>query len=520
MEYVTRGPCGQEGCRETRYYLDNGLWFCLRGHQQEGRQVEEDPEDFGTQGKINRIKKAAAEKIQKIKDLWALRLEKLSEKIETASDAELDAQVFSSQAVAAEHDEDGSRMHWRKISDNPTLSETLGLCYLGALLLRLPVGIVDIHRFAMRQEIPFIRVVREIPREMRDRLPQEYIGALDTTRLLKAEHLHRIVLELALLYNRRFGVALPPLNSPLILFNHIKQLSLPIEIYPIVNQLQKLVGFTFQYPALVKDKITHLLMPEVQLVSLIVIATKLLFPFDDVERYPESTKEPASQRLDWKNWLEAQKQFEALTNEGGRIGKGNELLVNEKDVFDMTALQLDEYMDWYEKSWLDVRTSHPLAEMFPAGRTGIEVEPQPISATENQSALEQKLDTVMGALKPRKALSEEEIEGREDDILRPGELYQRYRSESDLPETARAFYEAASKIVGLSLHRLVRTVFETERRLDQWLDDKRRMEYHGEYPETDAGTSVFGVGEDDEEMSELEYLDDRDFSAPEDDDGS
>ncbi|KAL1881723.1 hypothetical protein Plec18167_003322 [Paecilomyces lecythidis] len=247
---------------------------------------------------------------------------------------------------------------------------------------------------------------------------------------------------------------------------------------------------------------------------------ELLFPFDDVERYPESTKEPASQRLDWKNWLEAQKQFEALTNEGGRIGKGNELLVNEKDVFDMTALQLDEYMDWYEKSWLDVRTSHPLAEMFPAGRTGIEVEPQPISATENQSALEQKLDKVMGALKPRKALSEEEIEGREDDILRPGELYQRYRSESDLPETARAFYEAASKIVGLSLHRLVRTVFETERRLDQWLDDKRRMEYHGEYPETDAGTSVFGVGEDDEEMSELEYLDDRDFSAPEDDDGS
>lgn len=37
MDYVTRGACGQEGCRETRYYLDNGLWFCLRGHQQEVR---------------------------------------------------------------------------------------------------------------------------------------------------------------------------------------------------------------------------------------------------------------------------------------------------------------------------------------------------------------------------------------------------------------------------------------------------------------------------------------------------
>ena len=35
MEYTTRGVCGQEGCRETRYFLDNGLWFCRRGHQQE-----------------------------------------------------------------------------------------------------------------------------------------------------------------------------------------------------------------------------------------------------------------------------------------------------------------------------------------------------------------------------------------------------------------------------------------------------------------------------------------------------
>ncbi|KAJ9209740.1 hypothetical protein DTO166G4_8649 [Paecilomyces variotii] len=556
MEYVTRGVCGQEGCRETRYYLDNGLWFCLRGHQQEGRQVEEDPEDFGTQGKINRIKKAAAEKTQKtyrgrraftlflqiyqlilwkqcfalvqqkgfpsefetvVKDLWALRLERLSEKIESASDAELDAQIFSSQAIAAEDDEDGPRLRWGKVTDNPTLAETLGLCYLGALLLRLPVGISDLHRFAMRQEIPFIRAVREVPREMRDRLPQEYMGALDTRRLLRAEHLHRLVLELALLYNKRFGVTFPALNSPLILFNHIKQLSLPIEIYPAVNQLQKLTGFTFQFPASVKDKATYLLMPEVQLMSLIVVSTKLLFPFDDIERYPESTKEPGSQRMNWKVWAEAQKQFESRATEGGRIGKGNEILVNETDVFDMTTLQLDEYMDWYEKSWLDVRTSHPLADMFPAGRTGIEVEPQPISMTDDQDLLQKKLDTVMGALKPRKALSKEEIEGREDDILRPGELYQRYRSEADLPETARAFYEAASKIVGLSLHRLVRTVFETERRLDQWLDSKRRMEYHGEYPETDAGTSVFGLGEEDEDMSDLEYLDEREFSAPEDD---
>ena len=33
----------------------------------------------------------------------------------------------------------------------------------------------------MRGEVPFIRIVKDIPREMRDRLPQEFISLLETT---------------------------------------------------------------------------------------------------------------------------------------------------------------------------------------------------------------------------------------------------------------------------------------------------------------------------------------------------
>jgi len=32
----------------------------------------------------------------------------------------------------------------------------------------------------MREEVPYIRVIKSIPRDMRDRLPQEYLSALDT----------------------------------------------------------------------------------------------------------------------------------------------------------------------------------------------------------------------------------------------------------------------------------------------------------------------------------------------------
>lgn len=33
----------------------------------------------------------------------------------------------------------------------------------------------------MRGDIPFLRIVKSIPREMRDKLPQEYISILETT---------------------------------------------------------------------------------------------------------------------------------------------------------------------------------------------------------------------------------------------------------------------------------------------------------------------------------------------------
>lgn len=37
----------------------------------------------------------------------------------------------------------------------------------------------------------------------------------------------------------------------------------------------------------------------------------------------------------------------------GGLGRGDEIRVKDSDVFQLTAKQVDEYMDWYEKSWLD-----------------------------------------------------------------------------------------------------------------------------------------------------------------------
>ncbi|BCR84176.1 TFIIB-type zinc finger domain-containing protein [Aspergillus chevalieri] len=519
MEYtITRGVCGQEGCRERRYYLDNGLWFCRRGHQQEGRQVEEDPEDYGVQGRTHRVKKDVVEKSQKtyrgqrayslflqiyqlilwkqshalvhdrgfpaqfenvIRDLWALRLEGFSSKINTnMSETETEEpEVFSSQAADTDDESDkafkpsGKRVQW------PRLVDSIALCYMGALLMRLPIGIADFHRMVMQGDVPYLRIIKTIPREMRDKLSPEYLSLFETTRLPKAEHFHKAALELILFYHRRSGVHFPPLNAPLLLFRFIKRLTLPIDIYPAVTQLQKLVGFTFTYPPTIAGKRRSLHLPEVQMMTLIVISTKLLFPFDDVKRYPESARDPSTQAIDWQLWAQVQRHFDNREKSSGRIGKGNEVLVNEKDVFSMTPNQLDEYLDWYEKSWLDSsKGANSLADLFPLGPTGAESQPTaPPSEADDEASLDSMLETVTRQLKTMKVVADPESE-----VPRPGSFYPRYRLDTDLPETVRPFYETAAKVVGIPLSTLVKTVFQTEVRMGHWQEDRRRMEYYGE----------------------------------------
>jgi hypothetical protein len=69
--------------------------------------------------------------------------------------------------------------------------------------------------------------IREIPKEMRDRLPAHYFAALESRSALKRGDLHKAVLELVISFRQRFDIVFPPLNSPLIFFKYVRNLCLP-----------------------------------------------------------------------------------------------------------------------------------------------------------------------------------------------------------------------------------------------------------------------------------------------------
>jgi RNA polymerase I-specific transcription initiation factor RRN7 len=219
------------------------------------------------------------------------------------------------------------------------------------------------------------------------------------------------------------------------------------------------------------------------MIVLIVIATKLLFPFDDLKRYPTTNKEPAAQTMDWPLWARAQKHYDHDPRFVNKIGKGTALQVTDKDVMDMTSTQLDNYMDWYESSWLDTsRAPDRLAELFPISRAEPDIQPAPIAASESSAAPEpgsinSKLDillqTVMQDMRARRVIPEED-----EGAKRPGQWYRRYRWESQLSDSARAFYELAAKLAAVPLKTLVRSVSLVEHRIAKLQEDQERREYY------------------------------------------
>lgn len=82
-----------------------------------------------------------------VKDLWSLRLRLLQTRLDTSID---EGTMFSSQ-VTSEVDTDDQQSEGRKERPSrskiiPSLIESLGLCYIGMILLKLPISMGDLHR--------------------------------------------------------------------------------------------------------------------------------------------------------------------------------------------------------------------------------------------------------------------------------------------------------------------------------------------------------------------------------------
>ena len=281
--------------------------------------------------------------------------------------------------------------------------------------------------------------------------------------------------------------------------SYVETLALPLQIYGTVKHINTILNFSFGYPTSTATRLTVTSYPEAQLMALVVIATKLLFPFDSTnKRYPRSLNDPGALRMNWDAWLDARRAYdEAVTSiREQAIEPGTQMALKDTNILKMNDDELDEYMDWYQWMWVnhdrkEEGVQKRILDMFPLNDLG-ELGREEVVARDNEREQRRKhlrmerVKHVQASLKIRRAVSDEEergwIESRqlEGGLMRPGEGYQTFRNVDDLADgVVRIFHEEAAKTACMSSEMLLRAVRGAEDKIERWRRERRREEMFG-----------------------------------------
>ncbi|POR36640.1 RNA polymerase I-specific transcription initiation factor rrn7 [Tolypocladium paradoxum] len=519
---LRRMPRGERcpECGSVKWYLQDGLRFCSRGHQIEGFiqfDVGED-EDSGRLGAVARREKEirSSEKRQLsgqegkslyleavqlllrnqvlwlihekgyreeletvVRDLWDLRI-RGSSSLATTDDegAQGQLEMFSSQSLPEEN-----KAAWKSRSraqswdpergadwPMPTLPETLGLCYLACLLLRIPTRLGELLHWANNGNIPYKTAYHDLPREMQDRLPSSYVKALKLPlrSSLQGGVFYRTVLDLTLSYHLNYGMVFPEISSVSLLVQYAKILALPIESIVATKRLSASLGYRFQFPVN-NTKILPLDHPEIRLVTLVIFATKLCFPFEGNQLSTEGLGTAYLPRFEWEAWkqgLVRHPEDEELSNKAAEVEA-----MTPNQVVHMNDEELDAYFA-HITGLVDRRNENPITQFFP-------IEPPPAPAPPVPEASQDEVDErasrlLSQALEPPRRLGVAKAEEPSD--ASDSTMYEAFRSVGDLSETAATFYKATGDAAGIPLDMVVRAVYMQEQRVVSWQKGQQAMD--------------------------------------------
>ncbi len=300
-----------------------------------------------------------------------------------------------------------------------------------------------------------------LPRNMRAHMPAEYIAALQPRAVLKRGKLQVKALQLIIVLKASFGIELPPVNASLIMFRHVKELCLPLEIYPCAFRLVKVLKLDFSYPDALRGEFRSITYPELRIMGLLVIATKLTQPFDDFYRRPEYATDPGTMKMEWEKWKQIMAKDQG---EEKGLKKGEQIKVTEDDVFNMDDQKLDDYLDWYQKTWMDNKEDKlpkQILDLFPLEvRAEREVEPEAAPTS-------QDLKKIQNTLEVAQPIAEEQAQYAARAVMRPGMKYRRWTEASKLEDMERLFMEKAADRAGCSLDVLLKTVYQLEAKIER-----------------------------------------------------
>ncbi|KJZ78088.1 hypothetical protein HIM_02725 [Hirsutella minnesotensis 3608] len=515
LRRMARGErCGE--CGSKKWYLQDGLRFCEQGHQVQGFVQYEvsDDLDAGRLGAVTRKEKEkrASEKRQLsgrqgkvlylealqlmlrnqvlwlvqhrqhgeeletvVRDLWDLRIRGSSTLLQDSQDGDQSQlEMFSSQTQPEEAPGD-ERSEPRAQSWNPErgarwpmprLPETLALCYLGSLLLRAPLRQGELVSWVNEGSMPYKRAFKGLPSEMQDRMPSPYVKVFKSLNysVFSGDELSKTVMDLVQSYHLNYKMIFPEICCASILVQYAKELALPIECIVVAKRLASSLRSDFEFHV-DKHRTLPLDHPETRIITILVIATKLCFPFGGSPSSLKGSNTIDLPRFDWKCWedgMNRESRGESDYEENAKITKTtpSELVHMSEKEFNAYCAQL---------LMLSGRKNDgPLTQYFSSGSLDESTLPEYREAEEEAHVRACRL--LSRTLQPPPHPESAEP-GSSACTVQP--MYENFRCVSDLSKTAASFYQAAGKAAGVSLDALVRAVYMQEQQIIAWQEKRR-----------------------------------------------
>ncbi|KAL6881640.1 hypothetical protein HDV57DRAFT_496918 [Trichoderma longibrachiatum] len=513
---IRRMPRGERcpECGSQRWYLQDGLRFCSRGHQIEGFIQFDlgDIEDSGKMGAVSRREKAPRARGKRapmltgragrdlylealqlvirsqvawlvnekghreeletvVRDLWDLRIRGSNAGLaEDAQGDDEDLAIFSSEPSqypsSAERHPAARKQSWDPELGLrwplPRVPDTLAICYLGCILLRIPTHLGDVVRWANNGSIPYKKCYYNLPQEMKDRMPAAYIRVLKLPfrTATKGDELQRSVMDLVLSYDFNYGLVFPEINHVPELVQFAKELALPIDSIIVARKLVSVLGYQFHFPT-ERSSNPRLDYPEIRLMALLVVATKLYFPFPENSSisHLQNASSLELPKLDWARWRQGRSNLP--TQHEKETTKFDFDKVTPSQVVSMADDELDAYFA-HVSSLIDSTNDNPITKFFP-------IEELPASTVQIQDVSAKGLDDAV------KNLLSQTLDYNEPDAAEGAEFtplpmprYEAFRKVEHLSETARELYTAAGLVVETSLETMTDAIYRVERAMVLW----------------------------------------------------
>ncbi|KAH7375602.1 hypothetical protein B0T11DRAFT_270606 [Plectosphaerella cucumerina] len=490
-------------CGTRRYFWEGGRQYCSEGHQIEGVVQYDMGEDaFGTTGRTYRKQKEAkvhekrkltgraardlyleclqlllrkqiewltdakghkAELETVVRDLWDLRIrgspgDGLQD---LTSDGDMSGNDSRSRASSRERRASSWGPETGGSWPAPRVSDTLALCYLGCLLLRIPTKIGDFVKWARGGNIVYKQAYLHLPNDAWTRLPATYqslFQAADSATFDDGE-LHSVVMNLALSFRLNYEMEFPPLNDVLITLQYVRELGLPLEILSVVRRVPRILGLDYSFPS-AQPRIRAIDHPEILLVSIVVLATQYCFPFEDVGLPDQHGTYVQIPQMDWAKWEEL---MAPIMNRARDSEELDYKTVTAADITNMTPEQLEKYfthMSLQLDNAGDENDTAFLAKFFPTEKA----RPFPPQEEDTDQAVNTRaVDVQEQAVAFGKSSVEQQL---------ALERYYSYKRLEDLPPHGRMFYDLAARLAGLSSLSLLKAVNMLELQVRAW---KRRQ---------------------------------------------